>query len=128
MNQRDNDSVDGYLARLPTALPDPEHADTVVGLHLRRRRWRQRLPPALAAAAVLAWLAWGPLTSTDTSMHGEVASHSSAWVELRSADRRLQAAYLVGADDDRLAALWKSRQDAAQLAVDEPRVTRRVRL
>lgn len=130
MNQRerDNDRVDAYLARLPTALPDPGHVESVLDLHLRRRRWRTRLPPALAAAAVMAWLAWGPLRTVEVSAPGPDPSNTAAWAELRSADRRLQAAYRVGANEGRLARLWETRRDAAEQVETDALATRRVRL
>lgn len=104
--------IDRYLAQLPAGLPDADLGERVVERHLRRRRLRHAWPPLAAAAVATLWLvlAQGPLT---TSSENQV-SVDPAWIEVRSTDRRLQAAYLAGAEPAELAALWRQRERAAR--------------
>jgi hypothetical protein len=89
---------------------------------------RRLLPPALAAGLLLAVLALPPepLRSPE---QGVAASAGSALADLRSADRRLQAAYLRGAGEAEKAALWQARAAAlARIAQPAAPATRQVRL
>ena len=123
--------LDDYLRRLPTATPPAGLGTRIVDRHLRRRRLRRLLAPALAAGLLLGVLALRPGTPDPATEH-TVASAASraALVDLRSADRRLQAAYLHGADEGQKAALWQARA-AALARVEQPApaaTTRQVRL
>ena len=119
MSERDprSEQVDRYLRRLPGAMPPAGLGDRIVDLHLARRARRRWVPLAAAAsllAAVLLWqlAAQGPTPTAESPL----LAHSQALVDVRSVDRRLQAAYLAGASEDELAELWRARRLAlAQL-------------
>lgn len=110
-NPRD-ERIDRYLAQLPSELPDAELGERVVARHLRRRRLRRRWAPLAAAATAILWLALaqGPIPTAGN----DEARVDPALIEVRSVDRRLQAAYLAGADSAELAALWRQRERAAR--------------
>ena len=110
-NERDA-RIDRYLSQLPVDLPDADLGERVVARHLRRRRLRRAWVPLAAAAAATLWLAFasGPMPTSGDAQ----ARVDPALIEVRSADRRLQAAYLSGADSAELAALWRQRERAAR--------------
>lgn len=108
--------VDRYLRDLPGALPPAGLGDRIVDRHLARRARRNGLPLAAACllAAVLLWQQVGqnPVPTGEAPRRVE----AQALVEVRSVDRRLQAAFRGGASADELDALWRARREAlAQL-------------
>jgi hypothetical protein len=123
--------VDRYLRRLPQAMPPAGLGDHIVDLHLARRARRRWIPLATAASLLLAVLVWqqterGP----EPGSAAPVLAKSPALIDLRSVDRRLQAAYLAGASEAELAGLWRARRVAlAELESGLPtRERRQVRL
>jgi hypothetical protein len=105
--------VDRYLAQLPVELPAAGLGERVVALHLRRRRLRRACAPLAVAAGLILWLALAQRPMPPADVAAERVD--PALIEVRSADRRLQAAYLAGADASELDALWRQRERAAQL-------------
>lgn len=124
-------NLDDHLRRLPTAAPPAGLGQRIVDRHLRRRRMRRLLAPALAAGMLLGVLALRPGAPDPATEHTvATAASRAALVDLRSTDRRLQAAYLHGADEAQKAALWQARA-AALARVEQPApatTTRQVRL
>lgn len=123
------ESVDRYLRGLPQQLPPPGLGEQIIDRHLARRRLRRWLPVAAAASLLLSLLVWqagvGPESPTLA-----VSRPPAALIDVRSLDRRLQDAYLAGADKDELARLWQARDEAvAELeAPSVPPLRRQVRL
>jgi hypothetical protein len=129
MSDRDprSEQVDRYLQRLPGAMPPAGLGERIVDLHLARRARRRWVPLAAAASLLAAVLLW-QLGAQDPapSAKGPLLAHSPGLVDVRSVDRRLQAAYLAGASEDELAELWRARRLAlAQLESAPPAVERR---
>lgn len=108
-----DERLDRYLARLPVELPEAGLGERVVAQHLRRRRLRRAWASLAAAACFTLWLAvaQGPMPPADPA----AARVDPTLIEVRSADRRLQAAYLAGADAAELEVLWRQRERAARL-------------
>ena len=126
-----DEAVDRYLRRLPGAMPPAGLGDRIVDLHLARRARRRWIPLAAAASVLLALLVWqqtGRAPGTG-SLAPELAE-SPALIDLRSVDRRLQAAYLAGASEAELAGLWQARREALAELESGPtaRERRQVRL
>lgn len=120
------EALERYLAQLPSAHPDAGVGDAVIARHLRRRRLRRVLPPVAAAATLLLWVGMhGPDPVTPAA---PVLAIDPDVAEMRSIDRRLQAAYLEGATADELAALWAERGRIAQAGIHADAGIRRVRL
>ena len=126
----DQRKLDDYLRRLPAATPPAGLGQRIVDRHLRRRRLRRLLAPAMAAGLLLGVLALRPgAPDPPTEQAVATAGSSAALIDLRSADRRLQAAYLHGADEAQKAALWQARAAAlARVEQPTPAATRQVRL
>lgn len=123
--------LDDYLHRLPTATPPAGLGARIVDRHLRRRRLRRLLAPAVAAGLLLGVLALRPGAPDPATEHiVATAASRAALIDLRSADRRLQSAYLYGADEAQKAALWQARAAAlARVELPPPAATtRQVRL
>jgi hypothetical protein len=106
--------VERYLARLPGALPDAELGSRVVDRHLRRRRRRRLAAPLVAAAALALFFLLPALRVPSTPVGPVGANPDPVLLEIRSADRRLQAAYVAGAGPAELDALWRVRAAAAR--------------
>lgn len=106
--------VDRYLRSLPGALPPAELGARIVNRHLARRARRRWLPLAAAASLLLALVAWQQLSVPPAPPVAPVlaAGDSSALIDLRAVDRRLQSAYLAGASEAELASLWLARNQA----------------
>lgn len=126
-----DERVDRYLRQLPGAMPPAGLGDRIVDLHLARRARRRWIPLAAAASLLLAVLAWQQLfRSAAPTDEPPALADSPALVDLRSVDRRLQAAYLAGASDAELASLWQARRAALAELESGPaaRERRQVRL
>lgn len=126
-----DEAVDRYLRRLPDAMPPAGLGDRIVDLHLARRARRRWIPLAAAASLLLAVLIWqqaGRAPELDAA--APALAESPALVDVRSVDRRLQAAYLAGASEAELASLWQARRAALAELESGPstRERRQVRL
>ena len=106
------DPIERYLQRLPEALPRAGTGDAIVERHLRRRRLRRWAPPLAAAAAIVMLLLYLPRVSTPPPPAVQAAAQNPALAEVRSVDRRLQAAYLTAGSEAELDALWQQRRQA----------------
>lgn len=123
-----DERVDRYLQGLPGQLPPAGLGERIIDRHLGRRRLRRWLPLAAAACLLTSVLAWQ--LGTPSGPGPRSALPSAALNDVRSVDRRLQAAYLAGAGEAELAPLWRARQRAlAELQHSgEPSQRRQVRL
>ncbi|MCK7594527.1 hypothetical protein [Pseudomarimonas salicorniae] len=102
--------VDDYLRGLPGAMPPADLGERILARHASRRRLRRLLPLAAAATLLAGFLAWRAQTPAAPPVL--VVDPPAALLDLRSVDRRLQAAYLAGAGETELDRLWNAREQA----------------